>query len=71
MGPAKWANQLQTRITTSTIPHVSPPVVWLHVAKRGIDTALSGHGVGAGGEELRHHRRLEALLHQTEGGPQT
>lgn len=45
-----------------------PPVVRLHVAEGGVDAPLGGHGVGSGGEELGDDGRLEALLHEAEGG---
>ena len=44
------------------VVHVPPPVVGFHVAEGGVDTALGGHGVGAGGEELGNDSGLESFL---------
>jgi hypothetical protein len=50
---------------------VPPPVVLVHVAQRGVDSALRSHRVRPGGEQLRNAGSLEALLDQSESGPET
>ena len=46
------------------VEHVPVPVVLAHVAQRGADPALRGHGVRPGREHLREHRNLVAGLGQ-------
>lgn len=57
--------------TLDGVVHVPVPVVLVHVAEGGVDPPLGGDGVGSGGEQLRDTRRLEPVLSQAEGGPQT
>lgn len=57
--------------TLHGIVHMPPPVVLVHVSKRGIDTTLGGDGVRTSGEKLRDTGSLEASLGQTERRPQT
>ncbi len=52
------------------VVEVEAPVVLAHVAERGGDTALRGHGVRAGREHLGDAGGLQALLGQAEGGAQ-
>src|SRR5690606_27638861 len=46
------------------VVHVPFPVVFLGVAEGGGDSALSGSGMGTGGEELRHARDVGVAVGQ-------
>lgn len=46
--------------TFDGIVHVPAPVVPVHVCEGGVDAALGGDGVGAGGEELGYTCGFEA-----------
>ena len=54
------------------VVHVPIPAVFLHVAQRGGNAALRGHGVGAGGEYFGEHGGVEAgfgkLQRRTQAG---
>src|SRR5262249_28464957 len=52
------------------VVHVPAPVIRAHVAERGTDAALGGHGVAAGGKEFGDAGGREARLCQPERGAQ-
>ena len=52
------------------VVEVIPPVVLTHIAQRGGNTTLRGHGVRTGREDLGQADRLQALLGQAEGRAQ-
>ncbi len=53
------------------VVHVPAPVVLGHVAEGGVDAALGGDGVGAGGEQLGDAGCFEAGFGQAHGGAET
>ena len=54
------------------VVHVPIPAVFLHIAQRGRNAALRGHGVGAGGKYFGEHGGVEAgfgkLQRRTQAG---
>jgi len=56
--------------TFYSVVHVPPPVVFGHVAERGVDAALRGHRVGAGREELGDAHGAEASFSGAHGRTQ-
>lgn len=57
--------------TLDGVVHVPVPVVLVHVSQRRIDSALGGHGVGSGGEQLGDTGGFEAGLGQAESCSKT
>ena len=53
------------------VVHVPAPVVFGHVAERGVDAALRRDRVAARREKLRHTGRLEAGLRGAHGRPES
>jgi hypothetical protein len=52
------------------VEHVPVPVVLAHVAQRGADAALGGHGVRTGREDFRQHGDVQAGFRQLQCGAQ-
>ena len=57
--------------TLHRVVHVPLPTVGAHVAKRGGDATLRGHGVAAGREDLGDAGGAQALLGHAKGRAQT
>ena len=53
------------------IVHMPNPVILLHVAQCRIDASLCGHGVGPRGKQFGDAGRLEPVLRQSKGRPQS
>ena len=57
--------------TLDGIVEVPSPVIGVHVTQSGIDTTLSGDGVGTSGEELGNDGGLEAIFRKTHSSTKT
>jgi len=50
---------------------VPSPIVLVHVSKGGVDTSLSGDGMGSGWEEFRNTGSFETLFDKTKSSSES